>query len=147
MKIGGQTAIIAIVTVLLCMVAVLTGFAFMKLSENGGDPPAYTISEITINGEPVEYSGFITFESYDESARESVYRFTFDFSAEGNTYSRQVTVIIDNTTNEPFGFVKTTHYGTWTDSNGTVLNVSDSGDILWIEIQMGNLAVKAHRSP
>ncbi len=145
MRFGGQTAILATVTVLLCMVAVLTGFAFMKLSENGEQSPTYTVSDVTKDGEPIHYSGSVTCESFNESTQGSIYRFSFDLDIEGRTYSHQVTVIIDNSNCEPFDYVWSD--GVWVNSDGTVLNVSDSGYISWIEIHMDGLIVKAHRNP
>lgn len=137
---------VATVTVILCMVAVLTGFAFMKLGENGSETPEYEITGVSKNGIPAGYAGTVVFETFDESGRESVYRFSFDVSTDDGRIVRSITIFVDSTSDEPRDYYETGEIGVWSDGNGTLLKISEDGEIVGIEVGIGEFRVTAHRN-
>lgn len=153
MRLSGPAGILATVVVLMCMVAAITGFVFMKLSEDTSSPE-YVVDHVTKNGSEIGFEGTVEYTEYDESSLESVMVFSFDVETEhGIRLMRDVTVMVDNDTLMPFGFspsgagiVSGVECDGWSSDDGISVLIGTDGSIFSITVIIDNITVSAMRS-
>ena len=153
MRLSGPAGILATVVVLMCMVAAITGFVFVKLSEDTSSPE-YVVDHVTKNGSEIGFEGTVGYTEYDESSLESVMVFSFDVETEqGIRLMRDVTVMVDNDTLMPFGFspsgagiVSGVECDGWSSDDGISVLIGTDGSIFSITVIIDDITVSAMRS-